>query len=108
WVLHMRSEVVISFGPGQEISQALDGLTTMSPEAARAWLDEQFVKLGCEPLRPTGKVLIADKLVAIAAAVGHARFVSDVAWARDYVRAASAALGKSAVRVDVPGLTIAY
>lgn len=103
----MRSEVVVRFGPEQEIALPLDGSDPMSSDAARRWLDEQFVQHECTPLKPTGKVLIADKLLAIPVAVGSLQF-EDAAWARDYARAASAALGTPRVRIDVEALSVSY
>lgn len=103
----MRSEVIVRFGPDQELSLPLGGLPPMTPEAGRRWLDEQFVLHECAPLKATGKVLIADKLLAIPAAVGARQF-EDADWSREFARAASAALGKSLVRVDVESLTVGY
>ena len=103
----MRSEVIVRFGPEQEIRLPLDGAEPMTPEAGRRWLDEQFVLHECAPLKPTGKVLIADKLLAIPVALGALQF-EDAAWALDFARAASAALGKPVVRVDVDRLTVSY
>jgi len=103
----MRSEVIVRFGPEQEISLPLDGIEPMRSEEGRHWLDEQFVLHECSPLKPTGKVLIADKLLAIPVALGALQF-EDAAWARDFARAASAALGKPLVRVDVEALTVSY
>jgi hypothetical protein len=82
----------------------------MTHEDARAWLDEQFVALECEPVRATGKVLIADKVVAVAQGAGQHRFASPehADWALMYARAVSAALTKPVVRVDVATLTIGY
>jgi hypothetical protein len=82
----------------------------MAPEAARAWLDEQFVALECEPIRATGKVLTADKVVAVAVGAGQERFADAQHrdWALAFARAASSALAKPVVRVDVPTLTIGY
>jgi hypothetical protein len=79
----------------------------MPADVARWWLDEQFVKHECRPLKPTGKVLIADKLLAIPVAVGAQQF-DDVAWARDFARAAAAALDKPVVRIDVEALVVSY
>jgi len=76
-------------------------------DLARGWLDRQFTDLGCEPLRPTGKVLTADKVVVVAQAAGPSKFADDV-WAHAFARAASAALGKPVVHVDVPALTIGF
>jgi hypothetical protein len=103
----MRSEVTIRFGTEREFVVSLDGLEPMPADVARWWLDEQFVKHECTPLKATGKVLIADKVLAIPVAVGAQQF-EDVAWARDYGRAAAAALGKSVVRVDVDALSVSY
>lgn len=103
----MRSEVIVRFGPGQEIALPLDSAAPMTAEAGRRWLDEQFVRHECAPLKPTGKVLIADKLLAIPATLGASQF-EDAAWAREFARAASAALGKPIVRVDVESLSVSY
>jgi hypothetical protein len=103
----MRSEVKIVFGPGAEIDVALDGAEVLSFEAARRWLDENFVRLECEPLRGSGKVLLADKLVGIARAAGPKAF-ADEAWALDYARAAAGALSKALIKVDVSRLAVSY
>ena len=103
----MRSEVIVHFGPGKDISLPLDGTAPMSAEDALRWLDEQFVAHECVPLKRTGKVLIADKLLALPAAVGPRQF-DDATWAQAFARAASAALGKPLVRVDVESLTVTF
>ena len=58
----------------------------------------------CVPLRPTGKLLTADKVLCVAQA-GQDRF-RDPAWAQAFAQAASAALGRPVVTVDVPRLHI--
>jgi len=103
----MRSEVKVVFGPGEEFDLVVDGSEVLSFEAARRWLDEQFVRLGCEPMRGSGKVLVADKILGVAAAVGPAAF-RDAAFALDYARAASGALSKALLRVDVPKQSLSY
>jgi hypothetical protein len=103
----MRSEVKIVFGPGREVELVVDASEVLSFEAARRWLDEQFVQHGCEPQRGAGKVLIADKILGVAAAVGPEGF-DDAAFALDYARAASGALSKALLRVDVPGASLSY
>ena len=69
----MRSTVVVHFGPSDDVTLYLDG-PAMAADEARAWLDEQFVHEDCEPLRASGKVLIADKVLALAHTVGRSRF----------------------------------
>ena len=103
----MRSEVTVTFKDAAPLRMDLDRAEPMTQEAARQWLDRQFTELGCEPLRPTGKVLAADKVVVVAQAAGPARF-ADGTWAQQFARAASAALDKPVVHVDVPGLTIGF
>jgi hypothetical protein len=61
----------------------------------------------CEPLRPTGKRLTADKVLVVAQAAGSSRF-ADPAWAETFARAASAALAKPVVHIDVATMAINY
>lgn len=103
----MRTEVSVTFKDAEPVQVDLEHADPITPEAARAWLDTQFTELGCEPLRPTGKVLIADKVFVVAQAAGPAKF-ADAAWAQQFARAASAALGKPVVHVDVPGASVGY
>jgi len=103
----MRSEVSVTFDGGKEFSFALDEVQPMPHDVAREWLVDQFNRLGCEPLRPTGKLLLADRVVCVAQAAGAAMF-ADGKYLSEYARAASAALAKPVVRVDVPSMTVAY
>ena len=64
-------------------------------------------QMGSEPLRPTGKLLTADKVVVVAQAGGMTKF-SAPKWAQEFARATSAALGKPVVHVDVAALGISY
>lgn len=106
----MRSHVIVHFGPDREYTLDLEELQPMPHDMARSWLDQQFTELGCEPLRLSGKVLTADKLLAIAQAVGPERFAETAhrPWATVYARAASSLLAKPMVKVDVPGLSVGY
>ena len=103
----MRSSVSVTFANTSPLTIDLDGADALSLEEARAWLDEQFTRMECEPLRPTGKLLTADKVVVVAQAAGLQKF-REAAWARDFARAASAALGRPLVNIDVPSLSISY
>lgn len=103
----MRSEVSVTFKSSPPVRIDLNEVQPLPHDTARVWLDEQFTQMGCEPLRPTGKLLIADKVVVVAQAAGTAKF-ADTAWALEFARAASAALGKPVVHVDVAALGITY
>jgi hypothetical protein len=106
----MRSQVTITWGEFATYRFDLEEVQPMPHEQARSWLDEQFTEMGCEPIRPSGKVLTADKVLSVAEAAGEARF-RDAAhreWALAFARAASAALAKPVVSVDLVTMSIAY
>ncbi len=106
----MRSEVSVSWGETANYRFDLEEVQPMTHDAARQWLDEQFVAMECEPIRASGKVLTADKVVSVAHSAGQNRFAlaEHSAWAQSFARAASAALAKPVVRVDVPAMAIGY
>lgn len=102
----MRVEVIVTFGPGQRFAIPAD--SPMPRDEARRWLDETFVELDCEPLRASGKILTADKVLAVADSVGPARFAGDAAFATDFARATSGALDQSLVRVEVDSGAVTF
>jgi hypothetical protein len=103
----MRSEVTVRLAAGREFRFDLDEVQPMPHDLARWWLDDQFVQLGCEPLRATGKVLMADKVITIAQAAGE-KLLANAKWSSEFARATSAALAKPVVRLDVPAMAITY
>jgi hypothetical protein len=103
----MRSEVTVRLDAGREFRFDLDEVQPMPHDLARWWLDDQFVQLGCEPLRATGKVLMADKVITIAQAAGE-KLLANTKWSSEFARATSAALAKPVVRLDVPAMAITY
>lgn len=103
----MRSEVSVTFKGASPLRIDLNEVQPMPHDVARWWLDDQFTQMACEPLRPTGKLLTADKVVVIAQAAGPKKF-AEAKWSLEFAKAASAALGKPVVHVDVPALSISY
>lgn len=103
----MQSEVRIIQDERTEWCFKLDGQPPMDRAQARDWLDTQFVELGCEPLRPSGKVLLADKLMALAGAAAPA-LLEHPDWGPHFARAASAALDKPVVRIDLAAMTVSF
>lgn len=104
----MRSNLSIVFGANEvSVNLPADG-AALSAEQARRWLDEQFVAYDCEPVRPTGKVLTADKLLAIATAIGQRGFEQDEALRLAFARAATAAVSQPVVRIDVDARVVSY
>lgn len=103
----MSREVSVTLSPSEEYRFDLGNQAPMGNEEARRWLDEQFTQLDCEPLRASGKVLTADKVLTVAQAAGT-HLLTDAAWSQGFAQAVSAALGKPVVRVDVPAMAISY
>ena len=103
----MPSQVTITFKNQVPVQIDVHGAKPLPGEEARRWLDEQFTQMGCEPLRPTGKLLTADKVVVVAEAAGLAKF-ADAQWAQDFARAVTTALGRPVVNIDVGALSISY
>lgn len=104
----MKPTVRIAFGPTEILVSLPAAGAAWSADDARRWLDEQFVANDCEPFRATGKVLTADKLLAVANAIGQRGFELDEALRLDFARAAVAALSTSAVRIDVDTRTVTF
>lgn len=103
----MRSEIRVVAEGGQEFKFDLERAPALSNQAARDWLDAEFIRLECEPLRPSGKLLLADKVLVVARAAGASQF-SDAQWGLQYAQAVSAALGKPTVLVDVPTMAVTF
>jgi hypothetical protein len=104
----MRSTVVIAFGSTEVLVHLPAAEAPWSADEARRWLDEQFVANGCEPLRASGKVLTADKLVAIASAIGQRGFEQDEGLRLAYAHAVEAALSRPTVRIDVDARAVSF
>jgi hypothetical protein len=103
----MRSEVRVKFDDLHEFQWIEVENSDFSSEEARSWLDKEFSRLGCEPIRPVGKVLIADKVLCVAMASG-VDGLQDLEWGKLFAQAVAAALGRPVIRVDVQAMTVGY
>ena len=103
----MRSEVSVELATGQVFSFDLGEGPPMPQDQARQWLDQQFLRLDCEPLRATGKLLLADKVLVVARDAGPRR-LADPEWGLTFARAAAATLGKPVIHVDLTAMTLAF
>ena len=103
----MRSQVSVSFKNTAPFRIELNPEQALEREVARQWLDEQFTAMECEPLRATGKLPMADRVVVVAQAAGPDKF-ADAQWAMAFAQAASAVLGKQVINVDADSLVITY
>jgi hypothetical protein len=99
----MSRDVIVGFGGTTQYQFRVpdSDLIAATEEEAYRWLDEQWDALGCEPVRPTGKVLLLDKVLGIARGGGEHRFVENGAWARSFARSVARLLERPVVLVDV-------
>jgi len=105
----MRQEVTVNYGRAGSVTAPIHpGATAWAPDVARRWLDDQFVALECEPLRVSGKVLSADKVLAVADALGLERLTQDERLRDDFAHAVTAALGRMMVTVDVDAGSVTF
>ena len=103
----MNAQVSIRFGPDLilELNVPFRG-DAAAQAGAREWLDRTYLEFGCEPIRPSGKVLLLDKILAIAEAAGEKHFLRHAEWGNSYAQAVSSALDRAGVQVDVEGRTV--
>ncbi|WP_459616364.1 hypothetical protein [Bordetella sp. 2513F-2] len=105
----MRSDITVIFDARRSVDLSVD--VEPGPQRAanaRDWFDGAWETLGCEPLRPSGKVLLLDKIMGVADALGYDTLSGDAKEAREFAEHAALALGKARITVDLPGLTVGY
>ena len=103
----MNAQVSIRFSPDVTIEFSVPFASDPTAQArAREWLDSTYEQFGCVPIRPTGKVLLLDKVLGIADAAGEKHFQRDSEWGKAYAQAVSSALDRTGVLVDVEGRTV--
>ncbi|ARP84832.1 hypothetical protein [Bordetella genomosp. 9] len=105
----MRSDVSILY----DARRAIHLVTQVEPgpegaARAREWFDEKWDAFGCEPLRPSGKVLLLDKILGVADALGYDLLAADTARAQEFAHHAALALGTPRITIDLQGLTVGY
>ncbi len=103
----MQSELKVKFNARDEFVLPLEHVPQMDSHAARQWLDGEFTRMECEPIRGSGKVLNADKVVRVAQAAGLSGF-ADAAWAQSFASAARAALAKDVIVIDAENTAISF
>jgi hypothetical protein len=103
----MNAQVSIRFNTDVTVEFRVPFTSDATAQArARDWLDRTYGEFGCEPVRPTGKVLLLDKILDIAEAAGEKHFQRDSGWGKLYAQAVTSALDRTRVQVDVEGRTV--
>ncbi|MBV4395910.1 hypothetical protein KU392_01410 [Advenella alkanexedens] len=103
----MRCDVTFIFSPKEslEINTSIE-YNTENMEKSREWIANKWEELGCEPLRPSGKVLLLDRVLAITDTLGHDWLSEHAEQAEELARHFAIALDSMRVVVDLPGLSI--
>ncbi|HUH58555.1 MAG TPA: hypothetical protein VL001_00615 [Candidimonas sp.] len=105
----MRSVVTVIFNARQSAEIVVEATPGgAASAAARDWFDATWSRLGCEPMRASGKVLLLDKILGVAEALGSAELSQDTEQGREFAVQAVMALEKQRVNVDLPGLTVGF
>jgi len=105
----MRSDMTVIFDERRTVDVSVDIEPSPGHAAqAREWFNSAWEALGCEPLRPSGKVLLLDKIMGVADALGYEVLKENHAKAREFATQAAYALERTRITVDLPGLTVGY
>lgn len=105
----MRCVVTFVFGPDQTLEFPVT-VATSTPAAlsAREWFDEAWVRLGCEPTRVSGKVLLLDKILCVTEALGYPLLSQSEEQAYELATQTALVLKKPVVTVDLVEQMVGY
>lgn len=105
----MRSDVTVIFDARRTVDLSVDvAPSAQAASDARDWFEAAWDTLGCEPLRPSGKVLLLDKIMGVADALGYDTLSTDAKESQEFAQHAALALDKPRIIVDLPGLSVGY
>lgn len=105
----MQSTVVIVFSHRQRLDLVADvEPDNAAAQSARDWFDETWARLGCEPFRLSGKVLLLDKILGVADSLGYTTLSQDQALAGQFAQQTALALNKPHIKVDLPGRVVGF
>lgn len=105
----MQSTVAIVFNKHQTLNLVADVQPdNAAAQGARDWLDETWARLGCEPFRLSGKVLLLDKILGIADSLGYTELSQNQDLAEQFAQQTALALNKPHINVDLPGRVVGF
>lgn len=104
----MRNEVTIIFSATDHVdfNFFIHDTSEQAQQAARTWLEDKWEELECEPLRPSGKVLLLDRILGIADALGYHWCQNHPEQAQEFAEKCALALDSSTVQIDLPNISI--
>ena len=105
----MRSVVTFVFSPRESLELTVDlDVDPAAAESAREWFYMIWTRLGCEPMRTSGKVLLLDKILGVAGALGYEELSGNAGKAHELAIKTALALDKPRIKVDIPGLNVGF
>lgn len=105
----MRCVVTLNFGPEQVLEVPVNVVTsTLGALNAREWFEDAWVRLECEPTRPSGKVLLLDKILSVSEALGYPLLVQSDGHAMELATQIALALNRPVITVDLVEGTVSF
>lgn len=101
----MRHDLLIQFDDQTTVEITVEAGELPDALDARRWLDEEFTRRDCEPLRPSGKLLTTDKLLVLAQEIGPSGF-ADAALRQAFARAVLGQLQRPAVSINLQTMKV--
>jgi hypothetical protein len=101
----MSRQILLDFGRGKQYQfhVAEREIAAVSANDAQRWLDDEWTARGCEPVRPSGKILLLDKVLGVAREAGEQPFARKDPWAQRFVENVARLVARPVVVVDVAG-----
>lgn len=98
----------VFFGPGKDYEYRVheSEIAGVPRDESEQWMEQEYVNLGCEPTNPVGKVLLTDRLLGVARAMGANPFANRNDWAKSFARHAVNLAGRSNVTINVSDATV--
>lgn len=105
----MRCVVTLIFGPDETLELPVSVVTsTLGALNAREWFEEAWVRLECEPIRASGKVLLLDKIICVTEALGYPLLSQSSGHALELASQIALALKRPYITVDLPDSTVTF
>lgn len=100
--------VVVASGERYEFELHDADLAGLDGRKAQEWLGQEFEAAGCVPTNPVGKLLLADKILCLAKTQQEPAWAEPSPWAKQFVRAAAAAIGRAVLTIDLGNHSLGY
>lgn len=105
----MRCVVTFVFGSEQVVEILVNVMaSSLATLNGREWFEEAWSRLGCEPLRPSGKILLLDRILCVTEALGYPLLSENYEEALELARQTALVLNKPVITVDLVEQTVSF